>query len=220
MSRARDTAGIIQYNKISIDSNNAVGIGSSIPDCKLDIDGGLRVVGVSTFEGKTEFTTDNVVLTSTNQLRLGSGENSFFYVGSDNNTYLQTNNNDLLIGGPTVKLQSYGTVSSAGENYLIATQNGAVELYYDNVRKFETTAQGIEVTGHSELDNVNIAGVVTATTFSGSGASLNTLNASELDSGTIPDARFPATLPAVSGANLTNLNIPASFNDLDAALFS
>ena len=37
---------------------------------------------------------------------------------------------------------------------------------------------------------------------------LTTLNASNLASGTIPDARFPATLPAVSGANLTNL--PAS----------
>lgn len=34
------------------------------------------------------------------------------------------------------------------------------------------------------------------------------LNASNLTSGTVPDARFPATLPAVSGANLTNL--PAS----------
>src|SRR5437773_6433317 len=32
-----------------------------------------------------------------------------------------------------------------------------------------------------------------------------TIPATDL-SGTIPDARFPATLPAVSGANLTNLN--------------
>ena len=48
-------------------------------------------------------------------------------------------------------------------------------------------------------------GTLTAASFSGSGASLNTLNASELDSGTVPDARFPATLPAISGANLTNV---------------
>ena len=34
---------------------------------------------------------------------------------------------------------------------------------------------------------------------------LTALSASNLTSGTIPDARFPATLPAVSGANLTNL---------------
>jgi len=52
---------------------------------------------------------------------------------------------------------------------------------------------------------INVSGVVTATSFSGSGASLTSLNASNLGSGTIPDARFPATLPAVSGANLTNL---------------
>ena len=50
------------------------------------------------------------------------------------------------------------------------------------------------------------AGVVTATSFSGSGANLTSLNASQLSSGTVPDGRFPATLPAVSGANLTSLN--------------
>ena len=38
-----------------------------------------------------------------------------------------------------------------------------------------------------------------------SGANLTNLDASDLASGTIPDARFPATLPAVSGANLTGL---------------
>jgi hypothetical protein len=40
----------------------------------------------------------------------------------------------------------------------------------------------------------------------GNGASLTSLNASNLASGTVPDARFPATLPAASGANLTSLN--------------
>ena len=35
---------------------------------------------------------------------------------------------------------------------------------------------------------------------------LTALSASNLTSGTVPDARFPATLPAASGANLTNLS--------------
>ena len=35
---------------------------------------------------------------------------------------------------------------------------------------------------------------------------LTNLSASNLTSGTIPDARFPATLPAVSGANLTGIS--------------
>lgn len=39
-----------------------------------------------------------------------------------------------------------------------------------------------------------------------SGVNLTNLNASNLASGTVPDARFPETLPAISAANLTSLN--------------
>jgi len=49
--------------------------------------------------------------------------------------------------------------------------------------------------------------VTAGATLSGSGASLTALNATQLGSGTVPDARFPATLPAISGANLTNLPV-------------
>ncbi len=38
------------------------------------------------------------------------------------------------------------------------------------------------------------------------GSEIIALSASNLASGTVPDARFPATLPAASGANLTALN--------------
>ena len=74
---------------------------------------------------------------------------------------------------------------------------------------------------------VDLAGIVTATTFSGSGASLTSLPAAQVTgtlpaisganltnlaaanlTGTIADARFPATLPAASAANLTS--IPAA----------
>ena len=83
-------------------------------------------------------------------------------------------------------------------------------------------SNSITVAGITTIDasGVRVTGVTTSTTFSGSGASLTNLNATQLASGTVPDARFPATLPAVSGANLTDLNIPAGFNELDAALFN
>jgi len=45
-----------------------------------------------------------------------------------------------------------------------------------------------------------------ATLPAADGSNLTALNATQLTSGTVPDARFPATLPAISGANLTNLN--------------
>ena len=49
--------------------------------------------------------------------------------------------------------------------------------------------------------------ILLLTNFIGGGANLTALNATQLTSGTIPDARFPSTLPAVSGANLTGINV-------------
>ena len=48
---------------------------------------------------------------------------------------------------------------------------------------------------------------------------LTSLSATNLTSGTIPDARFPATLPAISGANLTNLPA-ADLSSLNASNLS
>lgn len=61
------------------------------------------------------------------------------------------------------------------------------------------------------LTNVNIAAgaAIAWSKISKSGSSLADLatrSASDLSSGTLPDARFPATLPAASGVNLTALN--------------
>ena len=41
---------------------------------------------------------------------------------------------------------------------------------------------------------------------SGTATGFGSTNASDLTSGTLPDARFPATLPAISGANLTGID--------------
>ncbi len=45
----------------------------------------------------------------------------------------------------------------------------------------------------------------TGTLITAADVDLTNLSATNLTSGTIPDARFPATLPAISGANLTSL---------------
>jgi hypothetical protein len=76
--------------------------------------------------------------------------------------------------------------------------------YTDNalVRYSGTSGNNIKNSSASISDS----GVITAAGFSGAGSSLTALNASQLTSGTVPDARFPATLPASSGVNLTALN--------------
>ena len=54
-----------------------------------------------------------------------------------------------------------------------------------------------DITGTGDI---NITGIITATSFGGTVASSNL-------SGVIPNSSFPSVLPAVSGANLTNLNL-------------
>lgn len=58
-------------------------------------------------------------------------------------------------------------------------------------------ASATNVTNNNQLTNG--ASYVTSSV-------IDSLNASNLSSGTVPDARFPSTLPAVSGANLTNIS--------------
>lgn len=53
-----------------------------------------------------------------------------------------------------------------------------------------------------DANNVNITGG----NLAGSGSGITNLNADNLASGIVPDARFPATLPAIGGVNLTTLN--------------
>lgn len=53
---------------------------------------------------------------------------------------------------------------------------------------------------------MDIGPPITWETVAGGAGDLSNLNASNLTSGTIPNGRFPATLPAASGANLTGLN--------------
>jgi hypothetical protein len=102
------------------------------------------------------------------------------------------------IGPPGASGSGSGDVLSAGGGYV---DNRIVR--YDGV-----TGTIIQVSSASISD----AGLLTATSFSGTGTLITALNATELTSGTVPDARFPATLPAVSGANLTALpaTLPAA----------
>jgi len=68
-------------------------------------------------------------------------------------------------------------------------------------------SSSITLDGDNNTITVGSGVTISASTgLTGSGANLTSLNASNLSSGTVPDARFPATLPSASGANLTSLN--------------
>jgi hypothetical protein len=149
MTRARDTAGIIQYNVITVDSNDAVGIGSSIPDAKLDINGGLRVTGVGTFE------------------------NSLIATGTDHDI-----NGAIALDHVTVSgiATISSNLDVNGVNHDI---NGAIALDHVTVSGIATISSNLDVNGVNHdingaiaLDHVTVSGIVTATSFSGDSTGL------------------------------------------------
>ena len=93
----------------------------------------------------------------------------------------------LLSGGDGGQTDYYSGGTSYSEHVFRLMQSGS------SITRFRINQHGVDVSG-----------IATATTFSGSGASLTSLPAEEL-TGTIEGGRFPTTLPAVSGESLTNL---------------
>ena len=164
---------------------------------------GLVVSGISTLAGATfsgvttftdDITADNVTLdlgSATSDLFIGrSGDRIEISHNTSNGNITCTTGYQYIRGASGFRVQKEG---SGTDDIIKAIADGAVELYYDDVKKFETDAGGVKITG-----------VCTATSFSGTVASSN----------------LSGALPALDGSALTNLNIPAGFNELDAALLT
>ena len=94
----------------------------------------------------------------------------------------------LILFGSDIILQKHVDSGAATEKMAHFAQGGAASLYFDyanhNTAKLATSASG-----------VTIDGTASATTFSGSGASLTSL----------PSSALTGALPALDGSNLTNL---------------
>ena len=95
------------------------------------------------------------------------------------------------------------------QDMIQATEGGAVTLYHNNSAKAATTSSGLNVTG-----------TVSATVgLSGAGSSITSINASNISSGTLADARISTltaskltgALPAIDGSALTGISsVPSS----------
>ena len=90
--------------------------------------------------------TGDLILGDNVKLEVGSasgGDLQIYHDGSD--SYIKdAGTGDLIVRGDTnFKVQN----ASGSHNKIIATGGGSVELYENNVKKLETTAQGVTVTG-------------------------------------------------------------------------
>ena len=88
------------------------------------------------------------------KLIAGDGEDLQIFHNGSNTKISHTGTGGLYIGADTLGLQK----GDHSENYLTATADGAVNLFYNNVKKFETAAHGIQVTsatGYIEIKSSN-----------------------------------------------------------------
>ncbi len=150
-------------------SNYAIGIGSTqVPNGVRLAAGGMQVTdstlsvpqlnisGVSTFTGAVSFGT-SAYFGDNDKLIFGDGGDlEIYHDGS--NSYINNTTGSLYItdNGNNVYIQG-----SSGESSGIFRGNGAVELYYDNSKKFETTGYGATVFGTLQAPQINITGIAT-----------------------------------------------------------
>ena len=175
----------------------AVQAGVSTFDVAVDINAGLDVDGQTDLDevviaGVTTFNNADVVFQGANgaqnmtwdasandlkftdsaRLQLGNSQDLEFWHGT--NSHIKNSTNDLRIRSDSILLKR----ADDTEKYLEATVNADVKLFYNGNEKVATTAEGIDVTGRTETDLLNVSGIAT---FAGgvdinAGATFNQLN--------------------------------------------
>ena len=137
---------------------------------------GINVTGTVTDDGATHdgdvtFTgaSANIIFDkSDNALEFADNAKAVF--GSDSDLQILHNGSDsfvrdlgtggLYLTGSVVGIKNSG----ANENGLLFTEDGSVDLYHNNVKVFETTSTGVQVTGNVNIptgNNVTTGSVVT-----------------------------------------------------------
>ena len=163
MTRARSLSQLANSSVFTVATNNRVGIGSEIPTTKLDVDGALNVSGnavfggVITYEDVTNIDSVGIITARSGvsvpdgqKIQLGTGNDlQIYHTGSS--SYIENQTGTLFTLTDTFEVRG----SNANETHLKTVDNGAVELYHNNSKKFETTSTGVSVTGAASFSGTS-----------------------------------------------------------------
>ena len=124
---------------------------------KIEVSDDLDLTGAS-YNARWDKSANALELDNNAKIVLGTGgEVQLYHNGS--NTYFKAVSADAglmsIEGRGNVELFAWDKVLlrvNAGESGVVVNNNGSVELYYDNAKKFETTSAGAYVTGRFEVN--------------------------------------------------------------------
>ena len=189
-------------NEVSVALDDNISLASIALTGGMTVGAGLTIAGDLVVNGTTTTINSTTLSVDDKNIELGSTSNptdasadggGITLKGSTDHTFNWIDATDAWTSSEHMNLAS-------GKGYML---NGTTVL---SGTTLGSSIVSSSLTSVGTLGSLDVTGAVTAGSFSGSGASLTALNADNLASGTVPDARFPATLPAISGANLTNLD--------------
>jgi len=173
-------------------STNKIGIGTTVPQYSLHVGGSrggigatditivgvatvgtsssesaaFSVLGISTFQGDVNFLGSAGVSTITFDASL----DKLNFADNARATFGASDDLQIFHDGSNSIIRETGTgnlvIEGSGETLAIFADDGAVSLYYDNTDVFQTTPQGINVTGVATALRLNVAGVATVGSLS------------------------------------------------------
>ena len=111
--------------------------------------GGLEVQNETT--KVCEFTDASTLdFPDNNKIQLGTGSDLQIF-HNNSHSFLRNATGNLYLGGADGHDGNIVIQATYGEESIWAKHNGAVELYYDNSKKLETTSEGVQSSGHIRI---------------------------------------------------------------------
>ena len=98
----------------------------------------------------------NIDLVDNQKLRLGNSQDLQIYHDGSNSEIKESIGNLNIICNSSQAIN----LKHGAENMLRAITDGSVELYFDNIKRFETTGTGVEITGDLKFDSSVSGGTI------------------------------------------------------------